>query len=287
MTPEITEPGLYPELAVDEYHADPVPVGSLSSTGARRLLPPSCPALFKWYAENPAPAKATFEEGHAAHKMVLGAGPELVLVDRERWDTNAVKAEVAEIRERGAVPLKRAVLDQVEAMAAALRAHPIAGKLLEPGSGVPEQSLFWLDGPTGVMRRGRLDWLPHGNDGRRLIVPDYKTTKAGDLDSVQKALYNYGYHQQADWYLDGVRALGLAADDAAFVFVFQEKTEPYLVTVVEPDTTALRIGRARNRQALEIYAECKASGVWPGYSSEVELVGLPYWAEARELEEIA
>lgn len=38
----ITEPGVY-DLPAEVYHADPVEGGSLSSTGARKLLPPSCP----------------------------------------------------------------------------------------------------------------------------------------------------------------------------------------------------------------------------------------------------
>src|SRR5258708_26204894 len=34
-------------IPADAYHADPIEGGSLSSSGARRLLPPGCPALFR------------------------------------------------------------------------------------------------------------------------------------------------------------------------------------------------------------------------------------------------
>ena len=44
-----------------EYHAHP----ALSSTGARRLLPPSCPALFAYEREHPPQPKAAFEHGRA------------------------------------------------------------------------------------------------------------------------------------------------------------------------------------------------------------------------------
>jgi hypothetical protein len=43
----------------------------------------------------------TFDFGHAAHKLVLGAGPEIVVVDAERWDTKAIKEEVAAIHAAG------------------------------------------------------------------------------------------------------------------------------------------------------------------------------------------
>src|SRR3954471_5458063 len=101
----VTEPGVYPDIPELAYHADCVSEGSLSCSGAKKLLPPSCPALFKWERENPPPPKRQFDFGHAAHKLVLGVGPELVGVDAPDWRTNAAKAQRDEARARGAVPL--------------------------------------------------------------------------------------------------------------------------------------------------------------------------------------
>ena len=42
----VDEPGVYDGLDEAAYHADPVPGGSLSASGAKLLLPPSCPALY-------------------------------------------------------------------------------------------------------------------------------------------------------------------------------------------------------------------------------------------------
>jgi hypothetical protein len=153
---------------------------------------------------------------------------------------------------------------------------------LAEGSGQPEQSLFWQDRPTGVWRRARLDWMPYGNGGR-LIVPDYKTAVSAAPSAIEKAMQNYGYHQQAAWYLDGVKALG--GGDAAFVFIVQEKTPPYLVTVVELDAITLRIGRDRNRQAIDLYRQCVTEDQWPGYTDSIELISLPAWAENQHLQE--
>ena len=50
-------------------------------------------------------------------------------------------------------------------------------------------------------------------------------------------------------------------------------------TVVVADEVALKIGRIRNKEACDIYAECKKSGRWPGYSDDVETVALPVWFE--------
>lgn len=273
----ITEPGVY-DLPAEAYHADPIPGGSLSSSGARRLLPPSCPALFRHEQLHGRKPRRVFEIGHAAHALVLGTGSELVRVEADNWRTKAAQEKAAEARGRGAVPLLPDEYAEVHAMAAALRAHPVASALFAPDHGRGEQVLAWRDAQSGIWRRAMLDWLPDPGAGR-LIVPDYKTTTCAAPLELSKTVHKYGYHQQHAWYVDGAQALGLGDQDAAFVFVFQEKTAPYLVTVIELDALALRIGREMNRQAIEIYAHCSESGVWPGYSDDVESVPLPVWVE--------
>lgn len=277
--------GVYDGMPEDMYHADPVPGGSLSSTGARKLLPPSCPARFRWETDNPPPPKDTFELGSAAHKLVLGAGAEIEVIAAPDWRTKAARDDRDAARAAGRIPLLAAEHEQVQAMAAALRAHPVASALFNPDRGKPEQSLFWQDRPTGVWCRARLDWLPDAGARERLIVADYKTAAAADTASISKSVASYGYAQQAAWYLDGVRALGLDADPA-FVFLFQEKTPPYLVTVVQLDADALRIGRDLNREAVNLYAACCEQRIWPGYSESIETVSLPAWAR-RQYEEAA
>lgn len=276
-------PGVYDGVPADVYHADPVPGGSLSSTGARRLLPPSCPARFAYERANPPAPKAVWDIGHAAHKLVLGVGPELVVVPGARWDTNAAKAAVKEARDAGKVPLKQADYDRVHDMAATLRKHPTAAALLHP-AGTPEQSLFWQDPETGVWCRARIDWLPYFTwhaGSNRLIVPDYKTCASAALDDLQKAIHSHGYHQQADWYLRGLRVLFPDLVPPKFVFICQEKEPPYLVTVCEPDPWAMRIGAHLNREALHIYRECTESGRWPGYTDDVAMISLPGWVERQ------
>lgn len=271
----ITEPGVH-DIRFEDYLRDPVPEGSLSASGAKLLLPPSCPALFRYEQLHRRPPKKEFEIGTAAHALVLGSGPELVQIDEDDWRTTKAKAEVADARERGAVPLKPAEFAMVTAMAEALRAHPVAAALFDPARGLPEQSLFWIDEASGVWRRGRLDWLPVVGTGR-MVVPDYKTADSVDKDKLSKSMHSYGYHIQAATYLDGIKALGIDAEPA-FLNVFQEKRPPYLVRVMEPDVVALNIARDLNRRAIDIYAECKATDRWPGHDG-IELLSLPGWVE--------
>lgn len=277
----ITEPGIY-DMPDAIYHADPVPGGSLSNTEARRVL--SCPAKYRWFKDNGQEHKQEFEFGHAAHLAILGVGAEIVVCDFDDWRTKDARAVRDEARAEGRSPVLRHEWATVQLMVAALKAHPIANRLLTAEGGRSEQSMFWQDTDpfTGrtVWLRGRLDRLPAIPMAGRLIVADYKTAASAAGGSFARSAANFGYHQQSAWYLDGVRTL-LGVDDPAFVFVVQERDAPYLVNVIELDSYAIEIGRARNRAAIEKWTECTDNDRWPGYSDEVEMVSLPRWAELQ------
>lgn len=279
MDAPVIAPGLHPDMPADVYHRD----DALSASGVKLLLPPSCPAKYRHERDHGRPPKQAFEFGHAAHKRVLGVGEAVASIDCPDWRTKKAKDFAAQCREAGVVPLLAAEMAVVEEMEAALRATPLAAALLAPGSGRAELSGFWTDPPSGIRRRVRFDWLRHTQPGRRRIIADYKTCAAADEESLQKAFVNFGYHRQAAWYLDGAKALCGDDTDPVFVFICQEKTPPYLVNVVQPDPNAVRIGGIDNRHAIRVFAECQATGVWPGYcATDPNWLSLPTWIENRE-----
>lgn len=285
----ITEPGIYDGLSDADYHGDPIVGGSLSSTGARKIVA-DCPAKFEHERRHGRAATKAFDFGHAAHQMVLSVGPELrvipddILAANGAVSTKDAKAFVAEARADGAVPLKSDEHQQIQEMAAKLREHPVAGRLFRPGTGHAEQSAFWQDPTTGTWRRARFDWMTDPAAGR-LIIADYKSAKSARPADFARSAIDYGYHQQDRWYCDAAIDLELSSDPA-FLFVVQEKTAPYLVTVVELDSAARQIGAHLNREAIDTYAECSHTNVWPGYADDdVVLTALPAWYE-RTFEEI-
>jgi hypothetical protein len=272
------QPGVTYDLDETIYHAHP---DSLSHSGAKRLIPPGSPAAFKYYRDFGEPPSDAFDFGKAAHRLVLGAGPDLVGIDADDWRTKAAKEQRDEARAHGVVPLLLRDLHRVEDMAEALREHPVARALIQPDDGQPEVSLFWYDLRAEVMLRARLDWLRDPRDGR-LILVDYKSSVTADPWEFARAAARYGYHSQAAWYSDGAKACGLS-DDVSFVFVVQEKVAPYLVSVVELDSEAVRAGRSRNRKAIDLYAHCTQTGHWPGPAdTDVTLVSLPSWATRED-----
>jgi hypothetical protein len=280
VTDTITEPGLYPDLDFATYLADPVPGGSLSHSGAKTLLNAS-PAKFAYEREHGRPGKAAFDTGHAAHSQVLGDGMEIAVIPDEilgsngATSTKAAKEFIADARARGAVPIKSDEAAKVQAMADAIREHPIAGKLLDPSRGQVEQSAFWRDEDAGIWCRARFDYLSE-RDGRLLIV-DYKSCASARPRDFAKAVWNFGYASQGPWYIDGATTLNLG-DNPEFLLVAQETEAPYLVNVFELAELALVIGAERNARARALFAECTESGVWPGYEAEVQELDLPTYA---------
>lgn len=267
--------GAYDGIPDHVYHSDKA---SLSSSGARKLLT-TCPAIFRHERDHPRSPTKAFDLGHAAHSLVLGEGAELreipakILASNGAATTKEAKAFVEKARAEDAVALKPDEYRQVHDMAAQITANPSAAFLLR--SGVPERSLFWQDPATGMWLRARPDWTTSDATGRTVIV-DYKTSTSANPDDFRSSAAKYGYHQQAPFYLDGMAALGV--HDCGFVFVVQDKSPPYLVSVVELTADAMLLGRDLNRRAIEIYAECTAADEWPAYGEQIHLIDLPKWA---------
>lgn len=247
---------------------------ALSASGSKRLLAPSCPALFKHERDNGQEPRAEFDFGHAAHAMVLGIGAPVHVIDAPDWRTKGAKADADVMRTYGFTPLLRKDFRAIRRMAAIQRRDPIAGPLFAR-EGDAELSVFWRDDNHGIDLKARIDWLT--TIGTRVAVVDYKTT-AGDLDddSLARTITKYRYHWQAAHYLDAVAAMG--EPDAAFLFVFQQKAAPHLVRVIQLDERFLTAGRERIDEARALYAKCTAEDYWPGYSNDIDTIYAPRWA---------
>ena len=153
------------------------------------------------------------------------------------------------------------------------RAHPIARNIFAVGTA--EQSVFWTDKETGVLCKCRPDWLIDPNPNYAIL--DLKSAADASPEGFMRSAYNYGYHRAAAWYLDGVEAAAGDKPDA-FMFLAVEKQPPFAVAYYYADDDMIEVGRRENRAALRTYAECLASGKWPGYTDRLLPLGLPKWA---------
>lgn len=272
------EPGLIAGMSDTDYHADP----ALSSSQARRLLEVA-PAQWLWEQENPRPISAAlqgiYELGKAVHTWTLGEGATPVEVTADAWTTKAAKDARALARAAGDIPLLTADYRAAAECARNLRAHPAIAKALRHGE--PELSGWCQDPVTGVWLRFRPDCMYTAPDGR-VVVIDVKTSESADPRHFADSVRKYGYAAQEAFYRDCLAELDI---DCAFVFAVVSKTAPYLTSVIELDAAAVEYGRRRNRRAIDIYAECLESGVWPGYDTGIHHIDLPTWVYRQEEKE--
>lgn len=271
----IDEPGIHAHIPSREYHGDPVIGGSLSSTGARRILPPGSPARFDYDRRHGQLATPAMDFGTAVHTILFGSGPEVTVIEAPDRRTKDVKQKEETARKNGAIPLLEHEFRMVEAMVKAVRTHPDARLFFDIEDAQVEHSLFWRD-QDGLMCRARPDLMILTRYGRRVIV-DYKSCHSIDDRSLSRAMWDKGYHQQNPWYVDGAIATGLGDEDTDFVFLCQEKKAPYFVRCFRPDPDALHIGRELNKVAKGLYQECTEQGRWPAYSNTIDSLPLPSW----------
>jgi hypothetical protein len=257
------------DLSDDEYHADR---SSLSFSGAKLLLPPSCPAKFREHMDNPPKPKPAYTFGHAAHRLVLGKGAEIVEVDAPDWRGRAAQ-EIRATACNGIAPMLTHELEKARAMAKAVLEHETAGPFFAQGDA--EMSLYAEDPATGIMLRGRTDWLTT-IDGQLWIV-DFKTSDTADPVEFGRKGAKFMYHSQHAWYEDLVRMVGLHPIPR-FVDIVCEKNPPHVVTVVQYDDEAVAKGRELNRRAINLYAECVRTNTWPDYGPGIHPISLPMWA---------
>jgi hypothetical protein len=261
----ITSPSLIYGMDDETYHADPIPGGSLSSTFAR-LLTNHVPSKAFELRRNRKPTKS-MNLGKAAHAHALGAGPELIVwqLDGRTKEGRAERAEAAPLlATEAAVAVTMAEREQILGMRDALLAHAEVAEIIRNSDA--EVSGFWQEGDTWL--RARYDILCDRE------AWDYKTCEDATRRGFSKAMAAYGYHQQAEFYVRGLQALGHRA--TRMRFICQETTRPYLVQIHTPDEEAIDVAQQLNDRAIRIYTEAIASGMWPGYESlHAEPTSLP------------
>lgn len=270
------EPGIYANISMDAYQADP----ARGRSGLVDVL--TSVKHYEHKRDNPKPATPAMRKGTYGHLAILEpvewAKCERAIEGDGR--TKAIKEARAEQAERveaaGGFVIDCGEYDDAEGMAHAVLGHPVAAHLLLRS--VREQVHVWDDEVTGIRCRVRPDAL---RADIRTIV-DLKTTGVGlDDESLARLIYNSMHHMQAAMYLDGVTATGVGVD--AFAFIFVESSAPYDVRVVQLDNDAIEIGRRAYQKALErVKFHSERPDAWRGISDEITTITLPRWAWSKE-----
>lgn len=259
---------IHPNLPAAEYHAAP----GISKHALDKIH--RAPALWKYERDNPPDPTPAMRWGTLVHTAVLEPDrfdDEVAVSPEINRRTNAGKAEWDAFcaANEGKTIVTPEEFTELEAIRAAVMAHPAAVRALAGEGHRIEHSLFWNH--DDIFCRARPDLIHRAG-----VIVDLKTTEDASPGGFQRSCFNFRYHVQAAFYLDGLAACGEPAKGFAFIAV--EKKAPYLVAVYEADPEMIAAGRQAYERDLLIYAECLRTDCWPGYGDAVQTLSLPKWA---------
>ena len=227
------------------------------------------PEKYKWAIEHPPESAPALTFGSACHKYVL---------EKEEWDSEYAVSIPVDKRTKEGKALWETFCEQnagktivsvddfktIAGMRDALVNCKLARKLLF-GKGKTEMPFFWTDKDTKELCKVKLDRLVRID--RRFAVVDYKTAQSAQTDQFVHSMIKYGYHVQAAMYTEGVMKSKRLKYRPDFIFVVQEKKEPYSVNViyVPNESSVMQYGIDQFRELLGTLHRCKELDEWYGY----------------------
>lgn len=266
-----------------QYHSDPAPQPSLSSSVANTLVSRSPHHAWTEHPRlnpnwKPSEASDKMDYGSAVHSMLLEKDTDsLAIVDATDWRTKAAQQAREDARTRGKTPILHRQFLKVDAMCQAVGEYLDRTELkgvFEDGDA--ELSVFTDE--RGLWLRARPDWLTTD----RKICLDYKTTTCAEPDAFIGQIVRMGYDVQCAFYLRVLAAHGIRPH---FVFLAQETEPPFACSLVGLGEQMLEVARRKVDFAIATWASCLKSGKWSGYPTEICWGEPKAWDAAKWLDE--
>lgn len=225
------------------------------------------PLHYKYQAEfgNKKDSKALVF-GSLVHKLVLEADKfddEFAIAPNVDRRTKSGKEEYDRflIESEGKMVVTLEDYEIACAMAKVVQNDPEASRLLYEGKPQYEQSFTWLDSQSGINCKIRPDCL-NELDGQKYII-DYKTTDSCADGHFERSAKKYGYQLQVGMYSEGM--FNQDFDDYKFIFIVQEKTEPYAVRIYDVDDSYRDFGMDLFHELTLKIAHCYEADKFEGY----------------------
>lgn len=267
--------------SIQDYHANAALSHSKLETFRRR------PALFyKKYIAKSLPAvepSSAFRIGSAAHTAILEPDQYGLryAIKPEGIDRRSKEGKIAfaafETENVGKIVIPADEHEQVSSMRDAVDANKLAALLLLRGNA---EVTFRTQGTMPL--QCRTDWFNSDgcelSDGRPYVA-DLKTVESLDdqaFSNFEKAVFRYGYHRQAGFYLPLITEI-TGAPVFDFFFIAVEKVEPFGVAVYRLSDDAVARGQDESIEDLRGISSCMARGVWPNIDEKLHELGLPKW----------
>jgi hypothetical protein len=223
-------------------------------------------------------------EGAVMHKLLLGKGAEIAVINADSFRTNRAKDLRDEALAANKIPVK--VADFEDQAVAASKITDAFRSLGYEFTGQSEVAIEWTEtiDDKEVLCRCRIDHLVSTTHGA--ILYDVKRLRSAHPDDVTRIVEDYAFDIQHVAYRRAVKAhLGRnLGTDPQFLFLLCEPEPPYAVNHIELDSLWEDIGVLRWERALRLWHGCLTSGSWPGYANaSPTIITPPSWVRRKHL----
>lgn len=275
------------QMTDDDYFA----LDAVDQTALKKML--VSPLAYSDYLTGEHGYSSALEFGKAAHSMVLGSGPQVVAKPNLRTkEGKALRDRLVE--QYGADDIVWLSSDDVEKVQAM---RDMVGDFFSKLDGQPEVAMIATDPDTGLLIKGKADWLPATPDPDGVLrIRDYKTTVKSP-DEFERSCWTYGYHIQAAFYMRLYRlTMPEYTGSLGFEFVVQEKNPPFDWRVWRFDEHSpiiTELAEPKIRKALkqiksfrDLYPDPLEAMRGYGLSKVPQDITFPDWRLLQEEEEI-
>ena len=112
------------------------------------------------------------------------------------------------------------------------------------------------------------------------IYVEYKSVNDAESEKFMKQAIDLNYDLQVCFYRYILEKV--TGKKFSVLFIIQEKKEPYLVNILEPNQYFLESGDDMWRTYLDVYFECLSNDDWYGYvKNEINSLGVPKWLQKQ------
>ena len=274
----ITEPGLYQDMAAEDYFSEPCPEPALTNTGIGYLIDQS-PEHFAYHhpaiGQPPAERKATIAmyRGSVVHRLALGAGKDYTVINAPDFMGADARAAKKYAERKGKVPILKGHFEKAQAEANVLYQH--IKEVLHGEQFLSEVVVAWkVETAHGeIWARCMVDaWCP-----TLMRALDIKTTTDASEEAVIKRMVDGGYDTQDVWYRKGIEHVLGCFGRVAFTTLFSEVAPPYCTHPVSINEAWATSAWDLCEEAAETFGRCMKEQRWPGYPRETQKLAPPDW----------
>ena len=218
--------------------------------------------------------------GEVAHQLMLGQEQTFAVWKGADWRGKEAGQFWDAAVEAGKIPLKASELAKAQAMVQSVRTQ-----LERQGFGhffthseSPqahfEATLLWQE--MGFWCKARPDYLRVS--ATDYLILDFKTCECAHPFTLDRKIFDLGYHLQDRWYSRGFEMLHpQLAGRGKFYFVFAETEAPFATLVFECDGSARAIAEGEIGKAMTAWKHGLETGEWPGYQTGIYRGETPTW----------